>query len=193
MRAGRCVVRCTSSMSTIESAHWSMTARATGCLRSVIVAVAGCCRCPMLGPVTGVRWLTRMRRCLEPGCVTTTFTEPHPVARPSAVLTVRAVRPVGHRCASDDATTVSALDRYLGVACTPLNCDRGRSQGQGRAPTPCRGEDHGSRSTSGGHRGQAPIGRWRSACGVHRPEVLDLRQHRRFMYTIWTASRCWLS
>ena len=51
----------------------------------------------------------------QPGLVTTTFTEQHPIAPPRAVLTVRAVR-WATDALSDDETTVSALARHLGVA-----------------------------------------------------------------------------
>ena len=70
---------------------------------------------PSLGRVTVLHWLTRVWRCLEPGCATTTFTEQHPVAPPRAVLTVRAVRWATDALSHDD-TTVSALARHLGVA-----------------------------------------------------------------------------
>jgi transposase len=71
---------------------------------------------PSLGRVTVLRWLSRVWRCLEPDCATTTFTEQHPVAPPRAVLTVRAVRWATDALSHDD-TTGSALARHLGVAC----------------------------------------------------------------------------
>ncbi|HEY6812921.1 MAG TPA: ISL3 family transposase [Propionibacteriaceae bacterium] len=92
-----------------------------GCPGCGVLAVGHGRRCrvvhdaPSLGRVTVVRWLTRVWRCLEPGCATTTFTEQHPIAPPRAVLTVRAVRWATDALSHDD-TTVSALARHLGVA-----------------------------------------------------------------------------
>jgi hypothetical protein len=69
-----------------------------GCPGCGVLAVGHGRRCrvlhdaPSLGRVTEVRWLSRVRRRLEPSCPTTTFTEQHPIAPPRAVLTVRAVR-----------------------------------------------------------------------------------------------------
>jgi transposase len=70
---------------------------------------------PSLGRATVVRWLSRVRRRLEPSCPTTTFTEQHPIAPPRAVLTVRAVRWATDALSYDD-TTLSALAHHLGVA-----------------------------------------------------------------------------
>ena len=92
-----------------------------GCPGCGVLAVGHGRRCPVLhdapslGRVTVVRWLTRVWRCLEPSCTTTTFTEQHPIAPPRAVLTVRAVRWATDALSYDD-TTVSALARHLGVA-----------------------------------------------------------------------------
>jgi transposase len=92
-----------------------------GCPRCGLLAVGHGRRCrilhdaPSLGRVTVARWLTRVWRCLEPDCATTTFTEQHPIAPPRAVLTVRAVRWATDALSHDD-TTVSALARHLGVA-----------------------------------------------------------------------------
>ena len=92
-----------------------------GCPGCGVLAVGHGRRCrvlhdaPSLGRVTVVRWLSRVWRCLEPGCATTTFTEQHPIAPPRAVLTVRAVRWATDALSHDD-TTVSALARHLGVA-----------------------------------------------------------------------------
>jgi len=70
---------------------------------------------PSLGRVTVLRWLSRVWRCLEPNCATTTFTEQHSIAPPRAVLTVRAVRWATDALSYDD-TTVSAVARHLDVA-----------------------------------------------------------------------------
>jgi transposase len=92
-----------------------------GCPGCGVLAVGHGRRCrvlhdaPSLGRVTVLRWLSRVRRCLEPSCATTTFTEQHPIAPPRAVLTVRAVRWATTALSYDD-TTVSALARHLGVA-----------------------------------------------------------------------------
>jgi len=92
-----------------------------GCPGCGVLAVGHGRRCrvlhdaPSLGRVTVVRWLSRVWRCLEPSCTTTTFTEQHPIAPPRAVLTVRAVRWATDALSYDD-TTVSALARHLGVA-----------------------------------------------------------------------------
>lgn len=92
-----------------------------GCPGCGVLAVGHGRRCrvlhdaPSLGRVTVLRWLSRVWRCLEPDCATTTFTEQHPVAPPRATLTVRAVRWATDALSHDD-TTVSALARHLGVA-----------------------------------------------------------------------------
>ena len=92
-----------------------------GCPGCGVLAVGHGRRCrvlhdaPSLGRVTVLRWLSRVWRCLEPDCATTTFTEQHPVAPPRAILTVRAVRWATDALSHDD-TTVSALARHLGVA-----------------------------------------------------------------------------
>jgi transposase len=92
-----------------------------GCRGCGVLAVGHGRRCrvlhdaPSLGRVTLLRWLTRVWRCREPDCATTTFTEQHPVAPPRAALTVRAVRWATDALSHDD-TTVSALARHLGIA-----------------------------------------------------------------------------
>jgi transposase len=95
---------------------WTMAAPAAG-----VLAVGHGRRCrvlhdaPCLGRVSVVRWLTRIWRCREPGCGTTTVIEQHPMAPPRAALTVRAVQWATDALSYDD-TTVSALARHLGVA-----------------------------------------------------------------------------
>jgi transposase len=85
-----------------------------GCPGCGVLAVGHGRRCrtlhdaPCLGRVTVLRWLTRVWRCLERECATTTFTEQHPIAPPRAVLTVRAVGWATDALSHDD-TTVSAL------------------------------------------------------------------------------------
>jgi transposase len=92
-----------------------------GCPGCGVLAVGHGRRCrvlhdaPSLGRVTVLRWRSRVWRCLEPSCATTTFTEQHPIAPPRAVLTVRAVRWATDALSYDD-TTVSALARHIGVA-----------------------------------------------------------------------------
>jgi transposase len=92
-----------------------------GCPGCGVLAIGHGRRCrvlhdaPSLGRVTVLRWLSRVWRCREPDCATTTFTEQHPIAPPRAVLTVRAVRWATDALSYDD-TTVSALARHLGVA-----------------------------------------------------------------------------
>lgn len=61
-----------------------------------------------------VRWRKRVWRCTETGCPVETFTETHPLARPRALLTQRAVVWAADAL-SDDDTTVNALARRLGV------------------------------------------------------------------------------
>ena len=69
---------------------------------------------PCFGACTVLVWRKRVWRCTEPACTVVTFSESHPLIRPRAKLTRRAVGWATDALGADD-TTVAALARHLGV------------------------------------------------------------------------------